>query len=61
MFNSRFGKLVSAEFSEYKKESVEGKRTFPEKGGTAVFQKKKLLPKQNVVCTAIVAPSTIVN
>jgi ferredoxin len=41
MFNSRFGKLVSAEFSEYIKESVEGKRTFPENGGHSSFSKKE--------------------
>ena len=29
LFNSRFGKLVAAEFSEYLKESVNEKRTFP--------------------------------
>jgi len=37
LFNSRFGKLVSAELSEYLKESVSGKRTFPEKGGHSGF------------------------
>lgn len=31
MFNSRFGKLVSAEFAEYMKESVAGKRLEPKK------------------------------
>jgi hypothetical protein len=41
MFNSRFGKLVSAEFSEYIKESVEGKRTFPENGATFRFFKRR--------------------
>lgn len=30
MFNSRFGKLVKEEFSEYLKESVDAKRNFPE-------------------------------
>ena len=30
MFNSRFGKLVNEEFSEYLKESVDTKRNFPE-------------------------------
>jgi hypothetical protein len=43
MFNSRFGKLVSAEFSEYIKESVEGKRTFPEKGGHSSFSKEEAI------------------
>lgn len=37
IFNSRFGKLVSAEFSEYLKESVPGKRMFPQKGGYSGF------------------------
>jgi NADH dehydrogenase/NADH:ubiquinone oxidoreductase subunit G len=43
MFNSRFGKLVSAEFSEYINESVEGKRTFPEKGGHSSFSKEEAI------------------
>jgi len=33
MFNSRFGKLQPAEYSEYLKESVEGKRLEPETAG----------------------------
>ncbi len=37
LFNSRFGRLVSNEYSEYLKESKEGKRTFPEKGGNSGF------------------------
>ena len=41
MFNSRFGKLVNAEFSEYMKESVPDKRTFPEKGGHSSFSKEE--------------------
>ncbi len=43
MFNSRFGKLVSAEFSEYLKESVNEKRTFPEKGGHSSFSKDEAI------------------
>jgi ferredoxin len=37
LFNSRFGKLVNEEFSEYLKESVVAKRTYPEIGGQAGF------------------------
>ncbi len=37
MFNSRFGRLVSEEFSEYLKESVAGSRTYPGKGGRSGF------------------------
>ena len=37
MFNSRFGKLVSEEFSEYLKESVTASRNFPVKGGYSGF------------------------
>ena len=33
MFNSRFGKLINEEFSEYLKDSVVAPRTWPEKGG----------------------------
>ncbi len=43
LFNSRFGKLVAAEFSEYLKESVDGKRTFPEKGGYSGFSKEEAI------------------
>lgn len=37
IFNSRFGKLVNEEFSEYLKESVERKRVFPENMGEDGF------------------------
>lgn len=37
MFNSRFGRLVSDEFSEYLKESAEGSRTYPASGGHSGF------------------------
>jgi NADH dehydrogenase/NADH:ubiquinone oxidoreductase subunit G len=43
LFNSRFGKLVADEFSEYLKESVEGKRTFPEKGESSGFSKDEAI------------------
>lgn len=43
IFNSRFGKLVSAEFSEYLKESVPGKRMFPEKGGYSGFSTEEAI------------------
>ncbi len=43
LFNSRFGKLVAAEFSEYLKESVNKKRTFPEKGGYTSFSKEEAI------------------
>ena len=43
LFNSRFGRLVAAEFSEYLKESVNEKRTFPEKGGYAGFSKEEAI------------------
>ncbi|MEN8202120.1 MAG: FAD-dependent oxidoreductase [Bacteroidota bacterium] len=36
MFNSRFGKLLPAEYGEYLKESVEGKRLEPEKPGAGL-------------------------
>ncbi len=41
IFNSRFGKLVVAEFSEYIKESVEGKRMYPASGGHSSFSKEE--------------------
>jgi hypothetical protein len=41
MFNSRFGKLVSAEFSEYMKEAVGEKRTFPAAGGHSSFSSEE--------------------
>lgn len=37
LFNSRFGKLVKEEYAEFLKESVEGKRTWPEGGGYSGF------------------------
>jgi len=43
IFNSRFGKLVVAEFSEYIKESVEGKRIFPTSGGRSSFSKEEAI------------------
>ena len=43
LFNSRFGKLVNDEFAEYLKESVDGKRTFPEKGGHSGFSKEEAI------------------
>lgn len=43
MFNSRFGRLVIDEFSEYIKESVEGKRIFPETGGRSGFSKDEAI------------------
>lgn len=41
LFNSRFGRLVKDEFAEYLKESVEGKRAYPEKGGRSGFSKEE--------------------
>ncbi len=43
IFNSRFGKLVVDEFAEYIKESVEGKRVFPVKGGHSGFSKTEAI------------------
>ena len=43
MFNSRFGKLVAAEFSEYVKESVNEKRTFPGAGGYSGFSAEEAI------------------
>ena len=43
MFNSRFGKLVSAEFSEYLKESVNEKRTYPKSTGYSGFTKEEAI------------------
>jgi NADPH-dependent glutamate synthase beta subunit-like oxidoreductase len=43
MFNSRFGKLVHAEYSEFLKESVTYKRTFPETGGHSSFSKEEAI------------------
>ena len=43
LFNSRFGRLVVDEFSEYIKESVEGKRVLPETGGHSGFTKEEAI------------------
>lgn len=43
VFNSRFGRLVVDEFAEYIKESVEGKRVFPETGGHSGFSKEEAI------------------
>lgn len=43
LFNSRFGRLVADEFAEYIKESVEGKRVFPETGGSSGFSKEEAI------------------
>jgi NADPH-dependent glutamate synthase beta subunit-like oxidoreductase len=43
MFNSRFGRLVADEYAEYIKESVEGKRVFPEAGGRTGFSKEEAI------------------
>ncbi len=43
LFNSRFGKLISTEFAEYLKESVNEKRTFPEKGEHSGFSKEEAI------------------
>ena len=43
LFNSRFGKLFAAEFSEYLKESVNEKRIFPEKGAYTGFTKEEAI------------------
>jgi NADPH-dependent glutamate synthase beta subunit-like oxidoreductase/ferredoxin len=43
LFNSRFGRLIKDEFAEYLKESVEGKRIWPEKGGHAGFTKEEAI------------------
>lgn len=43
MFNSRFGKLVNEEYSEYLKESVVAKRTYPEKGGHSGFSAEEAI------------------
>ncbi len=41
LFNSRFGKLVAAEFSEYLKESTDKKRLVPEKGKSSGFSQEE--------------------
>jgi len=43
MFNSRFGKLVNEEFSEYLKESVEAKRIFPDNKNTGGFSDEEAI------------------
>jgi NADPH-dependent glutamate synthase beta subunit-like oxidoreductase/ferredoxin len=43
MFNSRFGRLVNEEYSEYLKESVVAKRTYPEKGGYNGFSAEEAI------------------
>ena len=43
IFNSRFGKLVIDEFSEYIKESVDYKRTFPAAGGHNGFSRDEAI------------------
>jgi NADPH-dependent glutamate synthase beta subunit-like oxidoreductase len=43
IFNSRIGKLVVAEFAEYIKESVEGKRIYPVNGGHSSFSKEEAI------------------
>ena len=42
-FNSRFGKLIKEEYVEYLKESIEGKRIFPEKGGRSGFSEEEAI------------------
>ncbi len=41
LFNSRFGRLVKDEYSEYLKESIVVKRTWPEAGGRSGFTKEE--------------------
>jgi NADPH-dependent glutamate synthase beta subunit-like oxidoreductase len=43
LFNSRFGRLVTDEFAEYIKESVDRKRTFPAEGGYSGFSKDEAI------------------
>jgi ferredoxin len=43
MFNSRFGRLVNEEYSEYLKESVVAKRVYPEKGGHSGFSAEEAI------------------
>ncbi|MCA1760612.1 MAG: FAD-dependent oxidoreductase, partial [Bacteroidales bacterium] len=43
MFNSRFGRLVNEEYSEYLKESVVAKRVYPEKGGHNGFSAEEAI------------------
>jgi ferredoxin len=43
MFNSRFGRLVAEEYSEYLKESVVAKRTYPGRGGYSSFSAEEAI------------------
>jgi NADPH-dependent glutamate synthase beta subunit-like oxidoreductase/ferredoxin len=43
IFNSRFGRLVNEEYSEYLKESVVAKRVYPEKGGYNGFSAEEAI------------------
>lgn len=43
VFNSRFGKLVSDEFAEYLKESVDAGRTWPKAGDNSGFTKEEAM------------------
>ena len=43
MFNSRFGRLVQNEFSEFLKESNAAKRTFPNEGGNSGFSMEEAI------------------
>ena len=43
MFNSRFGKLMPAEYAEYLKESVEGNRLEPEVHGRWVLAPEQVM------------------
>ncbi len=43
LFNSRVGRLVASEFSEYLKESVDAKRISPEQGGNSGFSKEEAI------------------
>ncbi len=43
LFNSRVGRLVASEFSEYLKESVDAKRINPRNGGNSSFSKEEAI------------------
>lgn len=43
LFNSRVGRLVASEFSEYLKESVDAKRINPKEGGNSGFSKEEAI------------------
>ncbi len=43
LFNSRVGRLVASEFSEYLKESVDTKRIDPKQGGNSGFSKEEAI------------------